>query len=147
MPEDIEVEVLGRTGFCCLLPAGHPLAVRETFSLGDLSEEFVISYRTATRPYDELDKAARRSGYRFEPRLEIDTSISAVGFVQAGLGIAVVDSLLPWDQFDGIEIRPLEGAPALPLSLLTLRGKSLSRAEELMRGQIRALLPEGLTRP
>lgn len=121
--------------------------MRETFSLGDLSEEFVISYRTATRPYDELDKAARRSGYRFEPRLEIDTSISAVGFVQAGLGIAVVDSLLPWDQFDGIEIRPLEGAPALPLSLLTLRGKSLSRAEELMRGQIRALLPEGLTRP
>ncbi|MCT4372672.1 hypothetical protein CLG85_021135 [Yangia mangrovi] len=88
-----------------------------------------------------------RLGHRFEPRLEIDTSISAVGFVQAGLGIAVVDSLLPWEQFDGIEIRPLDGAPALPLSLLTLRGKSLSRAEGLMRAQIRSLLPEGLSRP
>ncbi|ANT63782.1 transcriptional regulator (plasmid) [Salipiger sp. CCB-MM3] len=147
MPEDIEVEVLGRTGFCCLLPKGHSLAAREAIALGDLGEEFVISYRSATRPFDELDKAARRLGHRFEPRLEIDTSISAVGFVQAGLGIAVVDSLLPWEQFDGIEIRPLDGAPALPLSLLTLRGKSLSRAEDLMREQIRALLPEGLSSP
>ena len=67
--------------------------------------------------------------------------------MQAGLGIAVVDSLLPWEQFDGIEIRPLDAAPTLPLSLLTLRGKSLSRAEDLMREQIRALLPEGLSGP
>lgn len=147
MPEDIEVEVLGRTGFCCLLPEGHSLAARQAIALGDLGEEFVISYRSATRPFDELDKAARRLGHRFEPRLEIDTSISAVGFVQAGLGIAVVDSLLPWEQFDGIEIRPLDAAPTLPLSLLTLRGKSLSRAEDLMREQIRALLPEGLSGP
>jgi len=86
-------------------------------------------------------------GGRFEPRLEIDTSISAVGFVQAGLGIAVVDSLLPWEQFDGIEVRPLTASPALPLSLLTLRGRALSRAEELMRGQVRALLPAGLAPP
>lgn len=147
MPDEIEVEVLGRTGFCCLLPEGHPLAAQEAISLGELSEEFVISYRAATRPHDELAKAARRTGHRFEPRLEIDTSISAVGFVQARLGIAVVDSLLPWDQFDGIQIRPLAASPALPLSLLTLRGKTLSRAEELMRGQIRALLPDGLAHP
>ena len=147
MPDEIEVEVLGRTGFCCLLPEGHALAAQSAVGLAQLGDEFVISYRAATRPFDELDKAARRSGLRFEPRLEIDTSISAVGFVQAGLGIAVVDSLLPWEQFDGIHIRPLEDSPALPLSLLTLRGKSLSRAEELMRGQIRALLPSGLAAP
>ena len=147
MPQEIEVEVLGRTGFCCLLPAEHPLAGQESIGLGQLSDAFVISYRNATRPYDELDRAARREGGRFEPRLEIDTSISAVGFVQAGLGIAVVDSLLPWGQFDGIAVRPLAGSPALPLSLLTLRGRALSRAEELMRGQIRALLPAGLAPP
>ena len=147
MPQEIEVEVLGRTGFCCLLPAEHPLAGQESIGLAQLSDVFVISYRNATRPYDELDRAARREGGRFEPRLEIDTSISAVGFVQAGLGIAVVDSLLPWGQFDGIAVRPLAGSPALPLSLLTLRGRALSRAEELMRGQIRALLPAGLAPP
>ncbi len=147
MPEEIEVEVLGVTGFCCLLPADHALAQEAAISLPQLVEDFLISYRAATRPFDALDTAARRQGCRFEPRLEIDTSISAVGFVQAGLGIAVVDSLLPWAQFDGIAVRPLIASPPLPLSLLTLRGKSLSRAEELMRSQIRALLPEGLTSP
>lgn len=145
MPDEIAVEVLGCTGFCCLLPIGHPLVAQEIIDLTHLRDEFLISYRAATRPHEELDKAARRLGLRFAPSMEIDTSISAVGFVQAGLGIAVVDSLLPWEQFDQIVIRPLAGAPSLPLSLLTLRGKSLSRAEELMRGQIRALLPEGLT--
>ncbi|WP_417702136.1 LysR family transcriptional regulator [Pseudophaeobacter sp.] len=144
MTEEIEVEVLGRTGFCCLLPKGHPLAERETVSLAELDAELVISYRTGTRPYEELNTVARRNGQRFTPRLEIDTSISAVGFVQAGLGVAVVDSLLPWEQFDNIEIRPLTPSPTLPLSLLTLRSKSLSRAAELMRGQIRALLPTTL---
>lgn len=144
MTEDIEVEVLGRTGFCCLLPKGHDLAALAEVSLEDLRDEMIISYRAGTRPFEELDKAARRAGQRFEARLEIDTSISAVGFVQAGLGIAVVDSLLPWGQFDNIEARPLVDSPSLPLALLTLRGKTLSRSAALMRDKIRALLTEGL---
>ncbi|MDF0600969.1 LysR family transcriptional regulator [Psychromarinibacter sp. C21-152] len=135
---DIEAEVLGSTSFSCLLPTGHPLADRAEVGLADLASETVISYRAATRPYEELDKAARRQGLRFEPELEIDTSISAVGFVQAGLGVAVVDSLLPWKLFAGLVIRPLAQSPEIPLALMTLRGKTLSRAEDLLRAQIRA---------
>lgn len=141
---ELEAEVLGRIGFCCLLPDDHPLADSPDLSLADLEDEFVISYNAATRPRDELDRAALQAGTRFRPSMEIDTSISAVGFVQSGLGVAVVDALLPWQQFDGLHLRPLTDSPTLPLSLLTLRGRSLSRAEELMRGQIRDLLPKNL---
>ena len=143
MPPDIGVEPLGATGFCCLLPAAHPLTARPALRLADLQGETLISYRAATRPQEELARAALQQGARFEPMLEIDVSISAVGFVQAGLGIAVVDALLPWEQFAGLAIRPLADGPALPLSLLTLRGTSLSRAEEVMRGLIRDLAAEG----
>ncbi len=139
LPPDIEVEPLGKTGFCCLLPQGHPLAAREALSLADLEGETVISYRSATRPYEELDRAARQQGLRFAPQLEIDVSITAVGFVQAGLGVAVVDALLPWGQFEGVTARPIADGPALPLSLLTLSGKVLSRAEEVMRQQIHSV--------
>ena len=139
LPPDIEVERLGTTSFCCLLPQAHPLAGKDEVSFADLEGETIISYRSATRPHEELDKAARRAGQRFAPQLEIDVSITAVGFVQAGLGVAVVDSLLPWGQFDHVVTRPLSGAPDLPLSLLTLRGKGLSRAEEIMRDQIRVV--------
>lgn len=136
-PPDIDVEPLGATTFCCLLPEAHPLGDLETVSFADLAEETLISYRAATRPRDELDKAAQRQGRTFVAQLEIEVSISAVGFVQAGLGIAVVDALLPWGQFDGVTTRPLQGGPKLPLSLLTVSGKALSRAEERMRDQIR----------
>lgn len=135
---DIEIEILGRTDFCCLMPEEHPLASVGEVDLAQLADEQVISYRSSTRPWEELDIAAQRAGLHFAPQLEIDSSISAVGFVQAGLGIAVVDALLPWDQFAGLVHRPLANGPSLPLSLLTLTGKTLSRAEELMRAQIRA---------
>lgn len=142
LPPDIEVESLGTTGFCCLLREDNPLASQEAITFADLEGETVISYRGSTRPHDELNKAARLAQARFLPDLEIDVSITAVGFVQAGLGVAVVDALLPWGQFDGILVRPLSASPKLPLSLLTLRGTALSRAEEMLRGQIRSVCQE-----
>lgn len=139
LPLDIEVENLGQVGICCVLPEGNPLAEEETISFAALEGQTVISYRGNTRPHEELAIAARAQGIAFAPQIEIDTSISAVGFVQAGLGIALVDDLLPWQQFAGIEVRPLSQSASLPLSLLTLKGKVLSRAEDLMREQIRAI--------
>ncbi len=139
LPPDIEVENLGQTGLCCLLPEGHGLAAQPEISFADLDGETVISYRSDTRPHEELTLAARGHGMGFMPEIEIDTSISAVGFVQAGLGIAVVDDLLPWQQFAGVEVRPLAQKAVLPLSLLVLKDKVLSRAEDLMRAQIKSI--------
>ena len=139
LPNDIAAEVIGRVGFCCVLPENDPLAARDALSFSDLAGCTVISYRGDTRPHEELTLAARAQGQGFAPRIEIDTSISAVGFVQAGLGVAVVDDLLPWPQFAGLVVRRLEAGPMLPLSLLTLKGHALSRAEDLMRAQIRAV--------
>lgn len=144
LPPDIEVETLGHTGFCCILPARDALTRSVEISFADLAPRTVISYRGNTRPQAELALAARAQGQAFAPEIEIDASISAVAFVQAGLGIAVVDDLLPWEQFAGVQVRPLAGAPELPLSLLTLKGKVLSRAEDLMRDQIRSLCAKGL---
>lgn len=142
LPPDIQVERLGMTGFSCLLPLDHPLADRDGLALADLQDQPLISYRGATRPHHELSQVARAQGLRFEPLLEIDLSITAVGFVQAGLGIAVVDSLLPWTQFGGIAVRPLLDPATLPLSLLTLRSRALSRAEEMMADRIRSHRPD-----
>lgn len=142
LPPDIEVETLGQTGLCCILPEDDLLAAKEAISFADLDDKTVISYRGNTRPHEELTLAARANGMQFAPQIEIDTSISAVGFVQAGLGIAIVDDLLPWQQFAGIAVRPLAQAAVLPLSLLVLKGKVLSRAEDLMRSQIRVICAE-----
>lgn len=136
-PPDIEAEVIGRVGFVCLLPAGHRLRDRDELTLADLVGEDLISYRGNTRPADELAHAARAQGVTFSPTLEIDVSISAVGFVQAGLGVALVDALLPWAQFAGLVVRPLAASPEFPVALLTSRARALSRADEIMRDHIR----------
>lgn len=138
LPPDIETEVVGQARFICLLPLGHSLAGEEEVSFADLLPEVVISYRNDTRPADELARAIAAQGQKLEVSLEIDVSISAVGFVQAGLGVAIVDSLLPWQQFAGLEVRPLARSPEVPISLLRSRSRSLSRAEEIMRDYIRA---------
>ncbi|HVL21166.1 MAG TPA: LysR family transcriptional regulator [Amaricoccus sp.] len=134
---DIEAERCGETGFVCLLPPDHPLAAVPEVSLRDLASEALISYRSKTRPSEELALAARTLGLSLTPELEIDVSISAVGFVQAGLGVALVDALLPWDQFGGVVARPILENPRLPVSILTSRARVLSRAEELMRASLR----------
>jgi len=137
LPPDIAVERISETGFCCLLPENHPLTKAEAIRFADIAGETVISYRGRTRPYDELAVAARACGVPFAPHVEIDSSLSAAGFVHAGLGVAVVDALLPWAFFPGVVLRPLAETASLPVSLLTLRGKSLSRAEEAMSALIR----------
>ena len=144
LPQDIDVEKLGETRFCCLLPQAHALVAKSQIAFADLQDDTVISYRGATRPHDELKQAAAQQRTEFVPQLEIDASISAVGFVQAGLGIAVVDALLPWSQFAGIVQRPLEASPNLPVSLLTVKDKALSLAEIAMQEQIRAICQETL---
>lgn len=137
MPPDMVVEPLGRTGFCCLLPEGHPLAARARIGFADLRGETVISYRGNTRPADELVQAARAEKAGFSIQIEIDVSITAAGFVAAGLGVAVVDALLPWSQFKGVVVRPILDGPTLPLSLLSPVARTLSRAEEILRDHIR----------
>jgi len=140
-PPDIEAEVIGSVGFVCLLPAGHALRRKAEVTLADLAGEELISYRGDTRPADELAHAARAEGVTLSPSLEIDVSISAVGFVQAGMGIALVDALLPWEQFAGLAVRPIAAGSEVPIALLTSRTRGLSRADEIMREHIRAAVP------
>ena len=59
LPPDIEVEAMGTCAFVCLLPDGHRLSSRSRISLADLAGEVLISYRSDTRPAEELAIASR----------------------------------------------------------------------------------------
>ncbi|SFD55416.1 DNA-binding transcriptional regulator, LysR family [Roseivivax sediminis] len=137
LPPDIAVEPLGNTSMCCLLPPGHRFESLDRVSFADLESETLISYRKLTRPGEELAVAAGADGAAFDVGVEIDGSIGALGLVAAGVGVGVVDSMLPWQHFAGLERRPLAAEVVLPVSLLTLRGKTLSRAEAAMAEEIR----------
>jgi DNA-binding transcriptional LysR family regulator len=133
----IDTEIIGHTKVVCVLPAGHPLASRVAVSAGDLEGETLISYRAESLPGQLLRAALGREGISFQPEMEIDVSIIALAFVQQGLGIAIVDGLLPWHSFPGLVTRPFLPSVALPLCLLTSSRRPLSRSHELLRTHLR----------
>ncbi|XXK22671.1 LysR family transcriptional regulator [Arenicellales bacterium nBUS_48] len=131
-------EHLGKVGFVCLMPQTHALAGRETpIHFENLKDESLIAYRHATLPGRVLAQKAQRDGVIYRPEIEIDTSISALSFVQAGLGVAIVDALLPWQKFHGITAREFAPDLTLPISLLTRAERELSIAETLMQDNLR----------
>lgn len=120
----IETEMLGSTAIVCVLPADHRLASREVVTADDLKQETIISYRLSSLPGELLNEALARQGTGLYPDIEIDVSLAAMGLVQANLGVALVDGLLPWSVFRGLTTRPFVPHVELPLCILTSANRS-----------------------
>lgn len=138
----IDTEILARTRIVCLVPATHRLARRRAVSLRDLDGETIISYRGASLPGMLLERALSREGLRLHLDIEIDVSIIAFAFVQQGLGVALVDGLIPWGSFPGIVARPFQPAIDLPICLLTSTRRPLSRSYDHLRVEMRRAVRE-----
>ncbi|RVU19096.1 LysR family transcriptional regulator [Methylobacterium oryzihabitans] len=133
----IETKVIGRCDLVCLLPEGHRLAARPQLAVADLAGERLIAYRRDSQPGLMLERALARQGETLRPDIEVELSIIALAFVQGGLGVAIVDGLLPWRRFAGVTTVPLLPRIALPISLLTSTRRPLSRHHDLLRQELR----------
>lgn len=133
----IDVETLGHADLVCIMPENHSLSERQSIGFADLQGESLISYRIDTLPGRLLASAAAVEEQSFNPAIEIDISITALPFVRAGFGMAVVDGLLPWDQFSGLVRRPLYPRVKVPVALLTSRDRPLTGNHLAMRHNLR----------
>ena len=131
-------ETIGATDIVCLMPEGHPLASSQVVTAAALGAQTLISYRGESLPGRRLHDAFATEGLNFAPDIEIDVSIIAIGFVQQGLGVALVDGLLPWSDFPGLVSRPFRPTVRLPICLLTSTNRTLSHSHSLLREHLRA---------
>ncbi|MFO1148038.1 MAG: LysR family transcriptional regulator [Alsobacter sp.] len=134
---DIGVETIGRAELACVMPADHALAAREAVGFEDLAGETLISYRAGTLPARLLAAVAAAQGLPYLPAIEIDLSITAFPFVRDRLGVAVVDGLIPWDQFPGIVKRRFVPPTIVPITLMTRQDHPLSALDNVMRDHLR----------
>jgi DNA-binding transcriptional LysR family regulator len=92
------------------LPAGHPLAERESLTLRELQDELFVCFPRPWAPslHDVLVDELQRLGV--EARFQDSTSLgNTQGMVAAGLGLTL--SARPWlDHVEGIVWRPLDGS-------------------------------------
>ncbi|MCE7028865.1 LysR family transcriptional regulator [Jiella avicenniae] len=135
----LAVETLGRAGIVCLMPVGHALSGRKSVDITAIGDFPLISYRQDTRPGRELARMTAAAGLAYRPDIEIDVSLSAVGFVRQGLGIALVDGLLPWKQFSGVAALPFAADFHLPVAILTRADRALSSASAHLRDHLLAV--------
>ncbi|TWF59266.1 LysR family transcriptional regulator [Neorhizobium alkalisoli] len=133
----IDVETLGHAELVCIVPEHHRLAELEQIGFADLQNEMLISYRAGTLPGRLLVSAAAAEKQIFNPAIEIDISITALPFVRDGFGVAIVDGLLPWEQFPGLVRRPLQQKISVPIALLTSRDRPLTGSHLAMRDNLR----------
>jgi DNA-binding transcriptional LysR family regulator len=134
----IQAETVGHVALVCIVPTGHWLANLECIRFSDLCDETLISYRADTLPARLLARAAEADDLTYAPAIEIDLSITALPFVRDRLGIAIVDGLLPWEQFNGVVTRPFEPRIEVPIAILTSKDRPLSTSHALMRDCLRA---------
>ena len=140
VPALIEAEVAGRCGVTALVPSGHRFAGRAAIAAADLEGERLISYRADTQPALLLERALAARGERLRPEIEVELSIIALAFVQGGLGVALVDDLLPWQRYPGVVTVPFLPRVTLPVSILTSARRPLSRFDILLREELRRAL-------
>lgn len=136
----VRTETIGQSEIVCVLPAGHRLAARKAVTAAELEGESIISYRADSLPGELLGRALAEEGVRVQPGIEIEVSVIALSFVQQGIGIALVDGLLPWDGFSGLVVRPFRPQITLPITLVTGTRRPLSLAQERLRGMLREAL-------
>ncbi len=127
----LTVEILDVSPFRLWLPAGHPLAARESIALADLGAEPLIMLMV-----DEMEAEAMSllSALSPRPRVAFRTrSVEAVrSLVATGAGVALLPDLVyrPWSlEGDRIESRDVSGAlPVVQVGIAWRRGAPLSAA-------------------
>jgi DNA-binding transcriptional LysR family regulator len=134
----VTAETIGHAQAVCLLPAGHRLARRKAVTAAMLTAETLISYRPDSLPGQLLRQEFAGAGLEYRTQVEIDVSIIALSFVQQGIGVALVDGLIPWQSHAGLVVRPFSPAVPLPIALLTGTRRPLSLPQEKLRDGLRA---------
>jgi len=108
----VKLRALGRDVLAAALPSGHPLAETEApLPLGLLADEpLLILPRGISPAYsDAMVTACRAAG--FTPRVvrEVGSAMAQLGFVAAGLGVALVSAGMARLRPPGVAFRELEG--------------------------------------
>ncbi|ONG58574.1 LysR family transcriptional regulator [Pseudoroseomonas deserti] len=146
----VQAELLMTTRVVALMQEDSPLARKAVITPADLADQVLISYGSHADVGVPLDAAFDRVGMPRTIGIEISLAISALPLVQAGLGVALVDGLLPWTRFPGVTVRPFEPRVLMSLSLVTSGTRPASRFVRDISDDIRAAiaaLPADATAP
>ena len=137
---DFEVSPLLEDRMVAVMPRRHPLAARDTVTMREVALHPLVLMDMQSSVRAVVDEAMRDESARAAPAYEVTYMSTAVGFVQAGLGVAILPATaLELGLAKGIVSRPIRGSGVRrPIVVARKAGRSLAPAarvfiEELHR--------------
>ena len=130
------------------MPAPHPLAGAPTLGLADFADEPWMLATTRTCPDSRLFlRACHEAG--FEPRIAFqnDDYPAILGFVAAGVGVALVPDMVARSVRDDVVVRQLEPAPPPRPIMAVLPEGYVTPAAEAMLGVLCEVAEAWLAEP
>jgi DNA-binding transcriptional LysR family regulator len=130
---DLELSLLLEDPYDVIVPASHPLAVREEISLSELADERFVVHPYGMGCREGTVAACRAHGYEPKVAIECDENDQVQAFVAAGLGVGVYPRLALRPLRPGVEVRPVAGeAPTRRIWVATMAEGYRSPATEAM---------------
>lgn len=123
----VKSEILTTVGIVAVMPQDDPLATKEDITAADLADRQLISYGSHADVGAPLDEAFETAGLTRQVNIQVSSAVAAAPLVQAGLGIALVDGLVPWQRFPGIVARRFSPAVMMNCAISTNEARPLSR--------------------
>ncbi|WP_137391114.1 LysR family transcriptional regulator [Rhodoligotrophos defluvii] len=136
----VRTEVLAPVRIMAVMREDDPLAEKDEITPLDLAGRHLISYSSVAEITPALDDAFQQCGTVRDVSIQISSSIGAVPLVSAGLGIAVVDGLVAWHNFQGLVARPFVPIVTMNMAVSTNSARPLSRFFKPFLNCLRELL-------
>ena len=128
--DDIVLTPLGAAGTGCVgiaVPAGHRFAARRSLRLADLQDESLVMLSRDSAFRATVDHALAQAGLSPPVALEVAYLGTALGLVEAGLGVAPCPShVAPALQRAGLRFIALAPRLDCVVAVATLKGRALS---------------------
>ncbi|MGY8524454.1 LysR family transcriptional regulator [Paracidovorax citrulli] len=130
---------LGDLDLCCVMRRDHPLARRKRIALPDLQAQRLILLSPHQHVGEVFYRVARQAGLTLHPVVEVMQSAAACALVEAGAGIAVLESLsaIPARRQDLLAV-PLQVPEGLVLTLVWSGNRDLSAPARALIGELEA---------
>jgi DNA-binding transcriptional LysR family regulator len=125
-----------------VLPARHRMARARTLSLRDLAREPLVMMDSQTSVRALLERELLAAGLLPRPAYEVTYMSTAIGLVEARLGIALLPtSALEMQRLHGLERRPLRGVTlARDIGIIAKAGRTLSPAAHAFLDALREVV-------
>ncbi|WP_207209827.1 LysR family transcriptional regulator [Tropicimonas sp. IMCC6043] len=142
----LKAHVICEARVVAVLPADHPLAARDVYSLSEMSGQRLVTVGNAFRLRRSISAALRAEGVEVTSEFSTNSSLNAVMAARSGLGVALVDPVTAFGiPVEGVAVLPIDHPIPFAWGLLSpsdrVLNKTLSSFVESFRDASAAVVP------